>query len=142
MPNDGSWIPDTRQRIQRATKFFARMESFALECPHCGRVYSFKMGVKDRSWDPRTARFTCNGRGGCSKIYVLGILAWPVANVPKVASQTPEDQVPSPRQLSQLRREGQGYWLEDDAAIKARRPDTNLTTEQDRPERDDEDEEE
>lgn len=132
---------DTRQRIQRSTRFFAYLESFSLECPHCGLVYQVRKGRDSPEWQPRTGRFTCNGRGGCNKVYILGILAWPVVAAPHVASQPPEDQVPHPRQLAQLRREGGGWWLADVEAHSYPRPaETNLTTEENRPPLDEDEE--
>jgi hypothetical protein len=69
---------------------------------------------------------------------VLGIVAWPIATMPGVAQQPPEDQVPHPRQLAGLRKEGWGWWLSDSEAITRARPiQTNLTTEEDRLVRDD-----
>lgn len=138
---------DTRQRIERATRFFARLISFDLECPHCGDIYSVRGGLSrkkkgsrefDSSWDPTTGRFRCTNKE-CGKTYVLGILAWPIVPAPHVASATPEDQVPSPRQLAQMRKEGGGWWLEEGEGQRYKRPHTtNLTTEEDRPEEEDE----
>lgn len=140
-----SWTPDTHQRLRYATRFFARLESFDMECPHCGKVYSVRIRGSRRKgnhWDPWTARFHCVGKGGCGRRYVLGIVAWPLGTGPGAASATPEDQVPWPRQLAQMRREGGGWWLADEAAITAKRPHTtNLTTEEERPEPEDDDEE-
>lgn len=141
-----TWTPDTHQRLRHATRFFARLESFDLECPHCGKVYQIRVrGLQRRSqrryWDPATARFQCTAKGGCQRRYLLGIVAWPVGTGPGAASAIPEDQVPWPRQLAQLRREGGGWWLADEAAITLRRPHTtNLTTEEERPEPEGDDE--
>ncbi len=141
MPDN--YTPDTRQRLQRATRFFARLGSFDLECPHCGTVYKIRVkgDTPDRpqNWDPKTARFKCTVPT-CTRTYVLGIVAWPIVAAPRVASQTPEDQVPHPRELAQLRKEGGGWWLADEAAQRYPRPqETNLTTEPERPDRDDDD---
>lgn len=136
---------DTRQRIARAHRFFARLHSFDLECPHCGDVYQVrsgsarKKGRSDPNWDPWTGRFHCTNKL-CGKSYVLGILAWPIVPAPRVASATPADQVPSPRQLAQLRKEGGGFWMPEEEGQRYPRPhETNLTTEEERPEDDDED---
>jgi len=138
-----SYTPDTRQRIAKAQRFFARLESFSLECPACGDVYvirqgaSRKAGAKSDAWDSTTGRFTCTNKD-CGRHYVLGILAWPIVAAPRVATATPEDQVPGPRQLAQLRKEGGGWWLPDEDGQRYPRPkETNLTTEENRP--DDED---
>ena len=143
--------PDTRQRIERATRFFARMVSFDLECPHCGKVYTIRatnnrgQGRGDLDvWDPVTARFTCNNQPRCQhRVYVLGILAWPVAHTPAVASQTPRDQTPHPRQLAQMRKEAGGWWLPPEERITEKRPsETNLTLEPERPEENADDDDE
>jgi hypothetical protein len=135
---------DNRPRIAKATRFFARLHSFDLECPHCGDVYRVRLGEIRRTkapnpnWDPWTGRFTCTN-GTCMKKYVLGILAWPIVAAPHVASATPADQVPSPRQLSGLRKEGGGFWMPDEEGQRYPRPhETNITTEEERPD-DDED---
>lgn len=129
---------DTRQRIQRASRFFARLEGFALECPACGKVYHVTPWRTSPYWEPRLARFSCRGKEGCQRKYVLGMVAWPMASVAKVATQTPKDQVPTPRQALQLRREqAGGHWLEDADAIRYERPETtNLTPEEGRPPQD------
>ena len=139
-----SYTPDTRQRIAKAQRFFARLESFSLECPACGDVYTIRQGVtrkgttgRSEVWDSTTGRFTCTNKD-CGRHYVLGILAWPIIAAPRVATATPEDQVPGPRQLAQLRKEGGGWWLPDEDGQRYPRPkETNLTTEENRP--DDED---
>lgn len=137
------YIPDTRQRLTRATRFFARLERATLECPRCGHVYTITTRQPSANWDPATARFTCtNKTPQCARVYVLGVVAWPIAAVPHVASATPRDQVPHERQLAQLRREGGGWWLAPEAAQRRPRPDeTNLTLEETRPDHDDDDEE-
>lgn len=140
---------DTTQRIQHSTRFFARLTSFDLECPHCGDVYSVRTGSSrqkkgsrkfDTAWDPTTGRFRCSNKE-CGKQYILGILAWPIVAAPHVASATPEDQVPNPRQLAQMRKEGGGWWLPDSEGQRYPRPHTtNLTTEEERPAHDEDDE--
>lgn len=143
------WTPDTRKRITAAQRFFARLISFDLECPHCGDVYTVRTGSfrskvgsrKGSAWDPMTARFRCMNKN-CGRVYVLGVLAWPIVPAAHVASATPEDQVPSPRQLGQMRKEGGGWWMADEEAISHKRPqETNLTTEEDRPDADQDEEE-
>lgn len=137
---------DNRPRIAKATRFFARLHSFDLECPHCGDVYQIRTGAirkaslkESPNWDPWTGRFTCTNKR-CGKVYVLGILAWPIIRAPRVASSTPADQVPSPRQLAALRKEGGGFWMPDEEGQRYPRPhETNLTTEPERPENDDDD---
>lgn len=140
-----SWAQDTRRRLERAVRFFGRLASFDLECPHCGDVYQVRLGgarrsgQKDPNWDPQTARFRCTNKD-CGRVYVLGIVAWPIIKAPRVASMPPEDQVPSPRQLAQMRREGGGWWMDDAEGQRYARPhETNLTLEEERPRDDDDD---
>lgn len=138
----------TRPRLAHATRFFARLVSFDLECPHCGTVYTIKQQTgKGRTaragmnWDPTTGRFRCTLKD-CAHNYVLGIVAWPIGGGGKVASATPADQVPHPRQLAQMRKDGGGWWMPETDNVRHVRPqETNLTTEEDRPDRDDADEE-
>lgn len=130
------------QRLAHSTRFFARLQSFDLECPRCGTVYQIRLGPSpkkgrvtpnaQKNWDPTTGRFTCTTRE-CARTYVLGILAWPITPSPNVASTPPADQVPSPRQLAQMRREGGGWWMADQDGQRYPRPyETNLTTEDQR----------
>lgn len=129
---------DTPSRLQRATRFFARLVSFDIECPHCGTIYQVRyVGRRRRNplgaaqWDPWTARLQC---GTCRRSYVLGVVAWPIRRGINTANAPPRDQVPSPRQLAQLRAEGGGWWMPDEEGQTELRPtETNLTTEEERP---------
>lgn len=135
---------DARPRLARATRFFARPETFILECPKCGTVYHCGP-KKSPYWDPTTARFHCNrGTGACDRSYVMGMLAWG-PYLGKLAKgnrpSPPRDQVPGPRELAQMRAEGSGWWMADeDRQAYVRPEETNLTTEEERPDRDPEDE--
>lgn len=127
---------DTRPRLARATRFFARLLSFDLECPRCGEVFQVRTQyrgehVDRQAFDPTTSRFTCTA---CQRTYVMGILAWPVSGGGRnIATAAPRDQVPNARQLSSLRKEGQGWWLADADRIRRPIPDeSNLTLERDR----------
>lgn len=134
---------DTRTRLRAAQRFFARLVSFDLECPRCGTVYTVRSNsdAGRRNWDPTTARFECTTKD-CGRWYVLGILAWPVTPAPHVASGPPKDQVPSPRQLGQLRKEGGGWWMAEEEGIREVIPsETNVTTEEQREGAHDDDEE-
>lgn len=130
-------MADTRTRLPKATRFFARLASFDLECPACGHVFQVRMrpnahpDARGRGvFDWTTARFRCSA---CTRVYILGMLAWPIGPSKGVATTTPRDQVSNARQLSALRKEGQGWWLPDEAKITRDTPDeTNLTTEEDR----------
>jgi hypothetical protein len=137
---------DTRRRLQKATRFFARPIAFDLECPHCGDVYTVRPGtarrksVRDPNWDPWTARFRCTNKE-CGRTYLIGLLAWPIVAAPNAASAPPADQVPHERQLVALRKEGGGWWLPKEERQRYPRPhETNLTTEEERPHHDDDDE--
>lgn len=132
--------------LARADRFFARLLSFDLECPHCGSVYQIrdthmKRGPRlKRAWSPLIGRFTCS-HPDCRRVYILGIVAWPVSGG-IAGQQPPEDQVPSPRQLAQMRKEGGGWWMSDqDKQTHARPHTTNLTTEEERPDYGDDDDE-
>jgi hypothetical protein len=133
-----AYTPDPRPKIQKSTRFFARLLSFDMECPRCGDVISIRAGYDRRdkkrnpAWDPATARFRCQNKA-CNKTCVLGILAWPVSKGHS-AKQIPLDQIPNARQLAELRKEGWGWWLPDEMRIRHRQPHTtNLTTELTRP---------
>lgn len=135
-----AYTPDNRPRLEKATRFFARPESFTLECPACGLVYQIRMGVKQQCWDHTTSLFSCTAKGGCNKVYVIGLVAWPVSPRAWIKGQ-PRDQVPHVRQLAQLRKEGGGWWLPDEERQRYETVhESNLTTEQDRPKTEDEDE--
>lgn len=117
--------PHPREYSQR---FFARVERFTMECPHCGKVLSSGDG-----YDIRTARFQCSA---CEHVYVIGLLAWP-APKGRGAGRTPDDQIPGPRQLLQLRADGGGFWLPDALRQRGTMDRSNLTA-GDRPEPEDE----
>jgi hypothetical protein len=130
---------DPRAATERATRFFARPESFTLECPRCGTVYRVKVGIKSTHWDPTTSLFKCTAKVGCGKVYLIGLLAWPVSPRAWIKG-VPRDQVPHPRQLAQMRKEGGGWWLPDDDRKRFTRVDeSNLTLEPERPEKDEDD---
>lgn len=113
----------------KADSFFARVEAARLECPRCGYLDRFstkgpvkgKVGDPDRTkrklgkgrspagWNPLTSRWQCPS---CRLTFVLGLLAWPVERGPAAAT-LPRDQVPSVRQLAQLRAQGGGLWMRD-----------------------------
>lgn len=134
-------MADNRPRIQAATRFFARPESFTLECPRCGLVYQIRMGTKAEHWDHTTSQFKCTNKGGCGIVYLIGLLAWPVSPRAWIKG-APRDQVPNVRQLAQLRKEGGGWWLADtDKQRYEIVHESNLTTEPQRPGTDEDDDE-
>lgn len=135
-------MADNRPRIEKSTRFFARPESFTLECPRCGQVYRIQVGKKAACWDPTTSLFRCTGKQGCNKVYLIGLLAWPVSPRAWIKG-VPRDQVPHPRQLAQMRSEGGGWWLPDDAIQRyARVDESNITLEPTRSGEEDDDESE
>lgn len=126
--------------LGNAVRFFARPLAFDLECPRCGEVYQVRIidwrkKHKGRGkltlpvYDPLTSRFTC-GNPQCQRTYVIGIVAWSISGKGS-ATSPPEDQVPSPRQLAGLRKEGAGWWMEEKQRF-GRPHTTNLTDEEDR----------
>lgn len=103
-----------------ATRFWARIQALDLECPRCGKVFRLRtarasrlrpvrLGVR-HVWHPATQTFTCAGRDGCLKQFRLGVLAWEPPRG-KRAGAVAEDLIPSPRELAQLRAEGEGWWM-------------------------------
>ncbi len=123
-----------------ATRFFAKVESSWLECPRCGYLLYFQtLGRKgtrakgNAPWDHRTAVLGCPA---CLMKFVIGLLAWPVAQSSQ-ARTAPRDQVPNERQLAQLRamkdvgsgkETGAGWWMPQAQARRAfRAGDTNIT---------------
>lgn len=129
--------PHPRDAVIGAQRFFARVRTFDLECPHCGMVYRIRTDTAASTWNPRTAEFRCGDSSGCGYRYIIGILAWP-KGTGKGAGTPPLDQVPSPRNLASMRDEGSGWWMPEEYRHKGRPDPTNLTGEEDRPEPEDE----
>ena len=130
-----------------ATRFFARLIAFDLECPTCGKVFSVRRLNKHKmsavgldeaqhTWNPTTARFTCVGKDGCQKQYVLGMLAWDPPRGAR-AGALPMDQVPTHRQLAELREEAAGQWMPHQPT--GRMDTSNLAITDERPEDHDDD---
>ena len=133
--------PPQHPRYLDAQRFFARIRQLDIECPHCGLVYRIRSRTAQATrrdiYDPRIARFACVGEGGCQKVYIIGVLAWPSKG--GTGSNTPPyDQTPGPRQLNQMRAEGVAWWMPDESAQRGRPIVTNLTGEEERPEPEDE----
>lgn len=108
-----------------ATRFFARLRSGDLECPRCGRLLAFGTGrTGGGRWDKRTSRIECFE---CGLVLMLGLLAWPIRRgAAKLTA--PRDQVPSERQLSQLRAMAGGWWMPGHTRKPRKRADdTNIT---------------
>ena len=116
-----------------ADRFFARVQAFTAECPHCGAVSAVRAANQHGStapaiYDPRTARWTCRE---CGRTYVVGLLAWPCPRG-QGAQAPPDDQIPGPRQLPQLRADGGSYWLPEELKTTGRMDVSNLTGEEER----------
>lgn len=124
--------PPPHPELVNAQRFFARLRTFDLECPHCGKVYLLRYDTPTSTWNPRTGLFACLARDGCQRQYVMGVLAWPKGRG-HGAGTPPADQVPGPRQLAQLDPQGGGWWMTDEYRHKGRPDPTNLTGEPDRP---------
>ena len=131
-----------------ATRFFARLIAFDLECPRCGKVFQIRRLNKHKlagyaldpdpqsnreilhhTWNPTTARFTCTGKDGCQKQFILGMLAWEPGKGAR-GTAIPLDQVPTYRQVGELRAEGQGHWM--DFESKGRLSTSNITNSEER----------
>jgi hypothetical protein len=125
-----------------ASRFWAKVTEFTCECPKCGKVLHARThGNPSRRksrfpyWDPRTGRLECpQPNGGCGKVFVVGLILWPVrvGIGPRVVA--PRDSVPNERQLAQLRAMaeqgpgGAGWWMPQAMAKGITRPDdTNIT---------------
>lgn len=124
--------PHPREYAQR---FFAKVHAFTAECPSCGHVVSVRQRNQHGStsiaiYEERSARWQCKE---CGRIYVVGMLAWPCPRGSGAAAP-PDDQVPGPRELAQLRDDGGGFWLPEAYKTKGRQAWSNLTGETERPE--------
>jgi predicted RNA-binding Zn-ribbon protein involved in translation (DUF1610 family) len=73
------------------SRFFAKLRTFDLACPRCGRV-SIVRKAYSRRWSTRTQRWSCRH---CSLSLVLGLIAWQVyggrAAVPPDSQATAEE---------------------------------------------------
>lgn len=78
----------------------------------------------DPGWNPTTGVWRCPQ---CGLACILGILAWPIESSKWVTPSRPRDQVPSERELVQLRSESWGRWLAKAYALPRRRaPHSNI----------------
>lgn len=112
-----------------AKRFYARVQSFDMECPHCGSMAVVRMGnstaPEQRQWSPRRAVFQCLK---CERQYLIGLLAWSLPRGQN-AHARPMDQIPGPRELDQML--GAGWWMPHKDT--GQQETTNLTDEPDRP---------
>lgn len=133
-----------------ATRFFARLIAFDIECPRCGKVFRVRranrhklsavaLDESEHTWNPTTARLVCTGKDGCQKEYILGVLAWDPPRGAR-AGALPPDQVPTHRQLAELRQEGQGHWMPNHS--QGRLDPSNIAITDERPEGHDDDRDE
>jgi hypothetical protein len=121
-----------------ASRFFARLDKFACECPACGGLITSNYDTRDTPlrlstmgqrrgaikqrpgdqsiqhlvWNPHTQRLRCPH---CYKVCTLGLLAYdhaPSAGQYQPLNVQPADTVPDRRQRLELRQAGGGWWAE------------------------------
>lgn len=106
-----------------AIRFFARVLTFDCECPTCGailRATGGGLGVGDRVsrahreqgaiWNVVTGRLRCPS---CRRLYVAGLLLYPVDVHNGRQIRPPEDRVPSALQRAALRSLREGFLMPD-----------------------------
>ena len=113
----GNFIP-----FEPTERFFARLQSFEMECPRCGKILVVGRGKPhDHLYNRVTSIMECpkiNVRDettvvtkhpGCGMKFLIGIVAWPIrkGHQPKAR---PPDHVPTDRQLNRLRELSRGIW--------------------------------
>lgn len=111
--------------LGESIRFFARLSAFDCECPYCGRLLMVGRGKPDnKRYNRVTSIVTCADRAGdethevvrgCGRKFLLGIIAWPLKSGPTPErpgplDPRPPDQVPSPRQLAEIRQYARGIW--------------------------------
>lgn len=105
------------------THFYARIRAADLECPRCGVLIRFGQGRNQtRQWHAGTARLTCFH---CRKVFIIGLLAWPVQLGGRTHPTVPADHLPGPRVRAQMRAEAGGFWMTTPKGWRAEQ--TNLT---------------
>lgn len=140
--------------VPPADRIFARIERFQCACPSCGRLltstqdqghlakrlvargeaqgeqlaphrYRKRMrtvkSVKYLTWNPYNQRMTCPW---CNRVFVVGLLFYPVTPGSPMRGEPPVDVAPTPRERQELaRRErieqarGAGGWYLEQVAI-------------------------
>ena len=106
----------TGEQLSAATRFFAQVEQAVLACPACGIVTQIRRMSRARRLrgqliDPATGRWQC---GNCRRWFLPGLLLWPVIDgYQRRQVKQPADQVPTLRELAQLRRLSDGIWMEE-----------------------------
>lgn len=115
-----------------ADRFFARLDRFECECPHCGkliysamdrrahtvRMQALRRRQKDRLsprsrrlrhavWNPCTQRLACPW---CGKVYVAGLLLYPGPSSPRQPLEPPPDVVPTAREIAVSRLKAGGWY--------------------------------
>jgi uncharacterized C2H2 Zn-finger protein len=112
-------------------RFFARLDKFECECPHCGKLIytamdrrahtvrqqtlSKRMAVRltpesrrlyDSVWNPCTQRLKCPS---CGKVYMAGLLLFSVPPGLKNIIDPPPDVLPDAREVAQSRQKAGGW---------------------------------
>ena len=115
--------------METPMRFFAKVRAADLECPNCGTLIRFGQGrYQTRHWKPHLSRLTCSS---CRRVYIIGLLAWPVQLGGKTKPTVPADHLPGARVRAQMRAElqmraeGGGFWATTPKGWRAEQ--TNLT---------------
>lgn len=87
-----------------ADRFFARILSLDISCPHCGTVH--KCNGITGPFRRRTGRFQCPD---CGKVLALAVLAYSVTTKPGTG-HIAQDQIPNAREAMALRQANPGMF--------------------------------
>ena len=123
------------------SRFFARVDQFHCECPHCGVILLAK-GTKEQrkvsaqprirhsqqrsAYNPLTSTLRCPS---CGHVYQVGIILWPVGRGPwSKDRRIPQDQKPTRDQMRQLRQRMVG-WIAEQQKAKGEEVNVYITAE-------------
>lgn len=94
--------------IVRASRFWARVRAFDLECPNCGTVTLVGQGRKcPKAWNQILSQLVCPG---CERTWVVGLTLWSVKPGIGAPVQPARDHVPGERVKAQLRQLIPTFW--------------------------------
>lgn len=113
--------------MSAGSRFYARVHSFDVACPACGKLLLCGRGRHDAdAYSPATARLYCPS---CKRPFIVGLVCWPVRPGARSGGHTrPADALPGPRERLEYRNLAGGYWPTENQP--RRRPTgTNLTGE-------------
>jgi hypothetical protein len=114
-------------------RFFARIDRFECECPHCGKLIFAVMDQRnsmirnsalskrqargrllpsnprllDSVWNPVSQRLKCPN---CEHTYMVGLLVYPVLTGTRRMLDPPPDVVPTAREIAACRQRAGGYY--------------------------------